>query len=112
MCFVSRFRINRVVTEMGYFVVEKTKVSPHTCGTLGNSKNVTRIRRIVGGISSDYGAWPWQAAISYNSTSMYSTLELLANKSTQLHSLPPWTLSFWLRTLAYEHAMNVTLSLD
>lgn len=53
---------------------KKTKVSPHTCGTLGNSKNATRIRRIVGGISSDDGAWPWQVAISYNSTRRKSYL--------------------------------------
>lgn len=89
--------LNRIVSEIVYFGVGKTKVSPHTCGTLGNSKNATRIRRIVGGISSDYGAWPWQVAISYNSTSMYSTLELLASKSIKLRSLPPGALSFWLR---------------
>lgn len=46
---------------------KKKKVSPYTCGTLGQ-KNATRTRRIVGGISSSHGAWPWQVAISYANT--------------------------------------------
>ena len=55
------------------FVTEKKKVSPYTCGTLGQ-KNATRTRRIVGGISSSHGAWPWQVAISYTNTSTYILL--------------------------------------
>ena len=58
-------------------------LSKRGCGTLGNTGNASRVRRIVGGNLSAQGAWPWQAAISYKNngketwTFMHDTFVLL-----------------------------------
>lgn len=65
----GKYCVSKKYLTTGALLRKKPKVSAYTCGTLGEIyKNSTRIRRIVGGISSSHGAWPWQVAISYTST--------------------------------------------